>query len=80
MDRFARDAGEAIDWHDKIWYPSKSQLGAPWVPATNQTDEKSSLSRVEVLFYLYMVQTILAGLGMFKLLKNLKSQFWEIYL
>merc|ERR1711992_319126 len=64
LGRFVRDAEEATNWDDKFWYPPKSQVGTPWMPETDATDEKLNLGKVEVLFYLFMVQTIFAGLGM----------------
>ena len=61
LARFARDTNE--DWSEKSWYPPKGQVGSPWLPDPDSTDDKMNMNKVEVLFILFCIQTGFAAVG-----------------
>ena len=52
------------DWSDKLWYPPKGEVGTPWLPQPDDTDEKLNLANVNILFILFCVQTAFSAFGM----------------
>ena len=46
------------DWSEKLWYPPKGQIGSPWLPSPNSTDDKLNMENVEILFLSISAYTI----------------------
>ena len=60
LSRFTREATEPLvtkDWSEKSWYPPKGQVGSPWLPSPDSTDEKLNMKSVEILFILFCIST-----------------------
>ena len=69
LARFAREVTEPLvteDWSEKSWYPPKGQVGSPWLPSPDSTDDKLNMQSVEVLFILFCVSTGFSSLDFLK--------------